>query len=190
MPVRLVVAGSRASVSWALVHTRCNTMNQMLLSVMAIMLSGLTTCAGAQVGALKTGDPRVEKLLEESDLKYRVDKDGDFRIGNKMEGDRTQIAFILSNTSELGSLEIRQIWSVGYHSKSPFSESVANRLLEQNSKVKLGAWQVRKMGEDYVAVFVAQIAADTDKLSLLVTLHAVTTTADEMEKELTGKDDF
>ena len=157
---------------------------------MAIMLAGLTTCAGAQVGALKTGDPRVEKLLKDADLKYRVDKDGDFRLVNETKSDRRQIAFILSNTSKLRSLEIREVWSVGYRSKSPFSASVSNRLLEQNSKVKLGAWQVRKMGEDYVAVFVAQIAADTDKLSLLLSLHAVTTTADEMEEELTGKDDL
>jgi hypothetical protein len=46
------------------------------------------------------------------------------------------------------------------------------------------------MGENYVAVFSAQIAANTDVKTLLLALQAVTSTADEMEKELTDKDDF
>ena len=135
-------------------------------------------------------DPRVEKLLKAAELNYKVDKDGDFRLGNQVTEERTQLAWILSNTSTLGSLEIREVWSVAYRSKQPFSKDIANKLLEQNTQVKLGAWQIRKMGEDYVAVFSAQIAADSDEMTLLLALQAVTTTADLMEKELTGKDDF
>ncbi len=161
---------------------------------MVVVLTATLVCLApfviAQVGAKKAGDPRVEKILKEADLKYTVDGDGDFRLINDVGDGRTQLALILSNTSELGTLEIRQIWSIAYGSKTPFSARVANRLLEQNSRVKLGAWQVRTMGDDYVAVFSAQIAADTDRLSLLSALHAVTTTADEIEKELTGKDDY
>ncbi|HOM16056.1 MAG TPA: hypothetical protein PLQ00_01940, partial [Thermoguttaceae bacterium] len=75
-------------------------------------------------------------------------------------------------------------------SKEPIPPKIAARLLEQNGQVKLGAWQIRKMGENYVAVFSAQIAANTDVKTLLLALQAVTSTADEMEKELTDKDDF
>lgn len=164
-------------------------MKKLVVVLMAVLVC-VAPFASAQVGAKKAGDPRVEKLLKEADLKYTVDKDGDFCLGNNLGDGRTQLVWILSNTSELGTLEIRQIWSIAYRSKTPFSARVANRLLEQNSKVKLGSWQVRKMGDDYVAVFSAQIAADTDKLSLVFALHAVTTTADEIEKELTSKDEY
>ena len=34
------------------------------------------------------------------------------------------------------------------------------------------------------------MAADTDKISLLSAMQAVTMTADELEKDLTDKDDF
>lgn len=164
-------------------------MKKMVVVLIATLVC-LAPFASAQVGAKKAGDSRVEKILKEADLKYTVDGDGDFRLGYNVGDGRTQLIWILSNTSELETLEIRQIWSIAYRSKTPFSAGVANRLLEQNAKVKLGSWQVRKMGDDYVAVFSAQIAADTDRLSLLLALHAVTTTADEIEKELTGKDNY
>lgn len=164
-------------------------MKKMVVVLIATLVC-LAPFAGAQVGAKKAGDPRVEKLLKEIGLKHTVDGDGDFRLGTEVEDGRSQVCWILSNTSKLGTLEIRQIWSIGYRSKTPFSAKVANQLLERNSIVKLGSWQVRKMGDDYVAVFSAQIAADTDRVSLLLALHAVTSIADEIEQELTGKDDY
>lgn len=165
-------------------------MKKIVVGFLIMVWGGLAHPVGAQVGAKKTGDPRVEKILQETELKYKVDDDGDFMLGNRVSDERTQLAWILSNTSKLGTLEIRQVWSIAYRSKDPIPAEIATRLLEQNSQVKLGAWQIRKMGENYVAMFVAQIAADSDKQTLLLTLHAVTTTADEMEKELTKKDDF
>ena len=164
-------------------------MKTTILVVLIIAFTATSVCL-SQVGAKKSSDRRVERLLDEADLKYEVDGDGDFTLVNGLKNDRSQIAWILSRTSKLGSLEIRQIWSVGYRSKSPLSETLANRLLKENTQVKIGAWQVRKMGDDYVAVFCAQIAADTDKETLLLALLAVTKTADELEKELTDKDDF
>ncbi|MCS7304335.1 MAG: hypothetical protein NZ602_04425 [Thermoguttaceae bacterium] len=165
-------------------------MNRMVVSVLLIGVLQAAPMAFGQLGAKKSPDQRVEKLLQEAELKYKIDEDGDFVLGNRIDDERTQLAFILSRTSQLGTMEIRQIWSIGYRSKEPIPPKIAARLLEQNGQVKLGAWQIRKMGDHYVAVFAAQIAADTDTKTLLLALHAVTTTADEMEKELTGKDDF
>lgn len=144
----------------------------------------------SQVGAKKSSDRRVKILLDEADLKYEVDGDGDYKLANKLKDGRTHLIWILSQTSQLGTLEIRQIWSIGYRSKFPLSETLSNRLLKENAQVKIGAWQVRKMGDYHVAIFCGQIAADTDKISLLSAMQAVTMTADELEKDLTDKDDF
>lgn len=157
-----------------------------------------TSVCSAQLGApvaaaaskSKEGDQRVKLLLDEVGLKYKVDSDGDYVLVNDMGEGRTQQAWILSNTAQLGTMEIREVWSVGYRSDTPLSATIANKLLEQNGKVKLGAWHVRKMGGQHVAVFHAQIAAESDKMSLLLALQAVTQTTDEMELELTGKDDY
>jgi len=144
----------------------------------------------AQVGAKKAGDPRVTRPLEEAGLKSSMDDDGDFRLHNEVADGRSQLVWILSNTSELRDLEIREVWSIAYKSPNPFPAEVANRLLEENCQTKIGAWQMRKMGEDFVAVFSAQIAADTESGTLVTVLDAVAQTADNMEQELSTGDDW
>jgi hypothetical protein len=56
--------------------------------------------------------------------------------------------------------------------------------------VILGAWLTEPAGDELGVIFAVQIAAETDALSLRSAIHAVATTADAMETELTGQDDF
>jgi hypothetical protein len=156
-------------------------------ATVVILLAGN---ALAQIGAKKEGDHRVKALLDKADLNYEVDKDGDYRLINGLENDRTQIVFIFSNTSNLGNMEIREIWSVGYLSDSIMPSSVAKDLLSENRIVKLGAWELGRFNGKEAGVFRAKIAADTDVKTLLMTLQAVSKTADEKEEELMSKDDL
>ena len=89
-----------------------------------------------------------------------------------------------------GALEIRQIWSIAHRSKGPLPAELANRLLDRNGAVILGAWLIEPAGDELGVIFAVQVAAETDALSLRSVIHAVATTADAMERELTGKDDF
>lgn len=154
------------------------------------MIVALVLPGAAQVGAKKEGDARVQKLLDQAELKSTIDNDGDYRLHNDVGDGRSQLIWILSNTSELRDLEIREVWSIAHKSKTPFDADVANQLLAENCQTKIGAWQMRKMGEDFVAVFSAQIAADTDFESLVTVIDAVATTADNMEQELSTGDDW
>lgn len=72
----------------------------------------------------------------------------------------------------------------------PLGEAATRWLLEQNAQVKLGAWQVERMGGCYLAVFSAQEPADADRQILLSAVQAVLVTADEMEHEPSGGDEF
>ena len=134
-------------------------------------------------------DERVKKVLDAIPLKYKVDRDGDFVLVNDMGKNRSQKVFINSNTIKMLKLESREVWSVAHISDRPFSESRANKLLEQNDKVKMGAWAVKKARGKYVLLFRSKIPADANKMTMLVTLQAVTQTADRMEKELTADKD-
>jgi hypothetical protein len=141
----------------------------------------------------KTGDPRVAKLLDILNLKYRVDAEGDYQVSFRLEHDRHQTVFIRSATSNLGPLEIREVFSVGYESEGPLPGDVANALLVHNAHVKLGAWSLLRSSSTNhcFAAFTAQIAADTDPASLLTTITAVVETADKAESLLTdGGDKF
>ena len=98
--------------------------------------------------------------------------------------------FVNSQTEKFGEFEIREIWSVGYVSETPFSTAIANRLLAHNELTKLGAWQTKKLSGKYVAAFSAKVSATMSPEQLRSALTAVYRSADEIEKELTGKDEY
>ena len=137
-----------------------------------------------------TADARVERLLKEVAAEYTVDEDGDFRLVYDIGGGRSQLVWIPSGTSNFGALEIRQVWSIAHRSQGPLPVDLANRLLDRNGAVILGAWLTEPAGDELGVIFAVQVAAETDALSLRSAIHAVATTADAMENELTAKDDF
>jgi len=146
--------------------------------------------APAQTASKSTGDPRVKAALEKLGLKYEVDEDGDFKVGMKFDDGRTQVAWITSQTEQLGKMEIREVSSAAYRSNGPISDKIANQLLADSAQKKLGAWQTFNNGKTYVAVFSAKIDASGSPEMLESSLRVVLYSADSMEKTLTNKDDF
>ena len=143
--------------------------------------------AYAQVGdAAPEHDERVKQLLNEKEVTYSIDSDGDFKVEFETEGGRTQLAFIMSATYEYGNFEIREIHAYAYKGDDGvFPSAVMQKLLEDTYDKKLGAWAI--IGN--YAVFVTRIAADTDSESLWNALILTLEAADEMEKAFTGDAD-
>lgn len=160
---------------------------------LALLLTAATLVTSVQIAPAQTkaaGDPRIKAALDKIGWKYEIDKDGDFKVGMKLEGGRTQVAWILSQTEKLDNMEIRQIVSPAYQSEGPLPATVANQLLADSARKKLGNWQTATSGKTYIALYAAKIPADTDVKNLESSLMAVLYSADGMEKTLTGKDDF
>jgi hypothetical protein len=142
------------------------------------------------IGA-KQGDSRVQALLDELELQYDIDSDGDFRVGFQLEDGRTQLAFIRSETTQFGKFDIREIFSVAHISDGPLDGELANALLIYNARVKLGSWRVDRQGDDTcIVAFAVQIAANTDAKSLYTALRLVIETADDVERKLDEEDKF
>jgi len=74
--------------------------------------------------------------------------------------------------------------------EGPLDEQLANDLLRENNRTKIGAWQLVQTGQGYIAVFAVQIGAEVDEQTLATAVRAVAVTADEKEKEVTQKDDL
>lgn len=182
-------------------------MKRILLILACLFLFALSAFAQTGGAAKKQPpDARVKAALDAIGYKYEVDEDNDYKLvplpteqtGAKPDGTliwRTQIVYINSNTEKYGTLEIREVLSPAFLSNGPLPSDVANRLLRENNSVKLGAWRlvVINTGPNagkYLAMFAAQIAADSDAESLRLTIKSVILIADRMEKELTGKDDY
>jgi hypothetical protein len=177
-----------------------------------LILFGLFLCAqvaAAQIGTAAKkppADPRVKAALDEVGYKFELDSNNDYKLlpiqteqsGTGADGKpifRSQLVYVNSNVEKYGTLEIREVLSPAFLANGPLSAAVANRLLRENNSVKLGSWRlvVINTGADagkYLAMYAAQIAADSDAESLRLTIKSVILIADRMEKELTGTDDY
>jgi len=160
------------------------------LALVACMLTVAPRVAGAQgAPAARPVDTRVEAALEESKLAYAMDG-GDFRLKYDLDGGRSQLVWVASGTTKLDQLEIRDVWSVAYRSKGEVPADMAIRLLKENARMILGAWQVNQGKDEYLIVFSAPVNAAADAATLAEVIEVVTLSADRIEKELTGKDEY
>ena len=159
--------------------------------LVAALLLGLAQAAPAQIGGSdKSGDPRVKAALDELGLKYDVDSDGDYKLLLKLDSGRTQFVWVISHTESYGNLEIREVYSFGFKTGGDLSKELSQRLLQENTENKLGAWRLVGSGSTQVATYAVQIAATADANSLKQALKIVVVLADAMEKEVVGKDDL
>ncbi len=158
-----------------------------------ILLGAILALLGVSpTRAESNADPRVKKILDEIGVGYEINDDGDYKLILEMENGRSQLCYINSSVEEYKTMQIREVWSPAYKSSCPFSAAVANQLLEDSYQKKLGAWGVWKSAStnSYIAVFAAKLPADCDGPTLASAILGVVTAADNMEQQLTGKDDY
>ena len=160
------------------------------VAMLAAVLVGLAPVALAQGPAAGTADDRVARQLTDAGLSYVIDDEADYRLKFELDDGRSQIAWVASGTSKLGSFEARDVWSIAYRGTGQVPPEMANGLLQANARQTVGAWQVQRSGEEYLVVFSAPIDATVEPHTLALALDAVMKTADAMEQALTGRDDY
>jgi hypothetical protein len=157
------------------------------LVLLSASMPGLAADTTSTRETVRSADPSIAKLLDGLEYKYEVDGDGDYKLGFDMDNGRSQLAFVISAVESFGDMQVREVWAPAYRASSDeFPVAVANRLLEDSQSSKLGGWV--KHGD--TAVFVVKLAADASRDQLDDALDFVLRTADQMELELTGKDEF
>jgi hypothetical protein len=170
-----------------------------LIVILAIMLLPIGAKAFGQIGGRKQpapaaaqpkADQRVVRALNEAKLKYSVNEFNDCELIFELDGDRTHLVHVDSQTEKWGEMEIRSVWAFGYISKARLSQSKLEKLLKANGQLKSGAWHLLD-GEKVAAVFSVKVAADCDGESLRTVVTGVAKQADKMETLLmSGQDDF
>ena len=167
------------------------------LLIMLLLLLVIPLWTRAQVGTARTGntpvvrqDPRVEKALVSLDLAYTLVPAGGFGVRYRFtDQGRGQEIYIASATDSYDHLEMREVWSRTMSVRGQIPAAAANRALLATKK--FGGWRVYKTSAgESVLYFSAQIAANADARTLKSVIELVGTVADQMEAELTGKDEF
>ena len=155
-----------------------------------VLVVAASLIAVAQVGGKTKADPRLRRALNDASLKFTEKSNGDFSLHFTLEGGRTHVVVAESKTEKLGVIEVREVWAIGWKGKREPSATVANKLLRDNARKKVGAWQLNQEDGTYFALFNVKVSADTDGDALKTIVFGVANTADEMEKDLLDSDDF
>ncbi|HLS83549.1 MAG TPA: hypothetical protein VK016_02695 [Arenimonas sp.] len=144
-------------------------------------------CLAAAGSLAAEPDRSVQSRLDAKDTPYAIDSDGDFEILVRIDDERTQRVWVRSVVEETNFQRVREIWSAGYQSPmDSFPASVANRLLEDSHRRKLGGWV--KQGN--TAVYVIKIDADAHADVLDEAIDAAASIADEFELDVVGGDEL
>ena len=155
-----------------------------------LVLAGTAWAQGAQESPpLASGDPRVAAALKAAGLGYSLDE-GDFRLEYDVDQERSQRVWVASDTARIDQLEIRDVWSVAARGKGEVPAEFARKLLAENVRMILGAWQVNQSQDEYLVVYSAQVDAAADAATLQKVIEVVMFSADRIEKQLGEQDAF
>ncbi len=163
-------------------------------TTISILLTALAIAAVVPVCAQSDGeeakvDPRVKAALKEIGYKYKVTSLGNCRLTFNFDDERGHLVFISSRTERFDRLETRRVWATVCKLEEPLSQEVATKLLMDNLKQKLGAFELSVTDDGgHKVSYSARVEADCSHSSLRAAIRLVLHVADEKEKELTGKD--
>ncbi len=155
----------------------------------ALMVAAAPITFAADDTTSVSGDPRVVAALKAAGLAYTLD-DGDFRLEYDVDKERSQRVWIASETAWVDQLEFRDVWSVASRGKGEVPAELARKLLAENVRMILGAWQVNQSPDEYLVVYSAQVDAAGDAATLQKVIEVVMFSADRFEKQLSDKDAF
>lgn len=155
--------------------------------LLILLLSGFFTIQTTK--AQTTQDKRVSENLSKLNFKYDVKDDGTFLFTVPV-GNRTQMVFVHSATSQYDQMEIREVFSVIYQSSQRPTDVQLAKLLTDNSQKKLGAWEMIIENGQAFLVFTAKVPANQNEADLRSTIDIVATSSDAMEQLLFSIDEW
>jgi hypothetical protein len=157
---------------------------------MAIRLLLAVLVVAVLASTARAEDDRVRAALDSQSLTYEVTEQGNYRLTLPATEGRTQIVIIQAATKNSRGIEIREVWSPIVKNPGPLSQDLVNKLLKDNNLCKLGAWQVYESEGTHMVTFCSKVPADLDGLRLHDFILSAIEIADDMEKQVTGTDEF
>lgn len=158
-------------------------MKNLFLCLSAFIL--LSTTAATTLRA--EADQRIKKALDELDVKYMIDDDGDYAITITYEAEgRSQLVYVVSETDSIEGFEIRDVFSYAVRDKAPTLKMTSD-LMRTSNKSLIGAFEMTSGGN---ILYIAKIPANLPPKQLHGIIRAVAAYADDAEKEILGSDEL
>lgn len=157
-------------------------MKNLFLCLSAFIL--LSTTAATTLRA--EADQRIKKALDELDVKYMIDDDGDYANTIYEAEGRSQLVYVVSETDSIEGFEIRDIFSYAVRDKAPTLEMTSD-LMRTSNKSLIGAFEMTSGGN---ILYIAKIPANLPPKQLHKIIRTVAAYADDAEKEILGSDEL
>jgi hypothetical protein len=168
-------------------------MNLKSISLMAIVTCSIVIGTFRAANAVEA-DTRVGAALESAGVKYEITKDKTYKVIINLKDGRTQVILIDSDTSKIKgtNMEFREVYSLAYMVTGSLSQEIANKMMMQSHDKKIGAWEIigQEGNSNKLVVFTAKIDAEMNGANLRKIINSIGLIADQMEGELTGKDEY
>jgi serine protease Do len=129
-----------------------------------------------------------KKLLEDAGIEHTKTSTGHYQIEHSLAGDKKQTVFVAKETEYYQRADVRKIWSEVSVTKDAPSADLMNRLLRQNSALKIGAWAVEKnVADEHMVIYIARLDATAPDEALEGTIEYVARVASAMRDEMNPK---
>ncbi|GAB4395155.1 MAG: hypothetical protein OHK0053_00450 [Microscillaceae bacterium] len=144
---------------------------------------------GGSLLLAQNADERVKANLDKLNYKYELKVDGIFQFMVPVN-ERYQLIFVNSATSMYDQMEFREIYTIIYDSPQRPTEAILGRLLIDNSKKKLGAWEMIVEEDKFYLIFTAKVPASLSAADMKSTIDIVAFSADAMEMAIYNDDNW
>ena len=153
---------------------------------MRLPLLALACLLPLAASSAHASDASVKSRLEARGVKYEIDDDGDYKIliSYKSEG-RTQLVFVSGATQSVAGFQVREVFSPVARVEEDGIAKQALALLEENRRMKIGAWEIA--GD--VLYYVIKLPDTVGATELEAAIEIAAQNADDKEIELSGDKD-
>ena len=132
-------------------------------------------------------------MLDKAELKYTVHKSGHLEVefdDADAKDAAKQSVFLTKDVEYFERADVRKIWTLAATLKQAPSSETTLRLLEQNSRTKLGAWMVERTEQgEFMLLYCVKIDATASPDAVKSTMEYVAKLTRTAKKELLPKDD-
>lgn len=152
-----------------------------------VSAASLALCAWAPL-AQAASDGQVEAQLAAAGMAYERNAAGHLMLRMGLQQDRTQIAFVDSESYAVGEARFRQVWSIGWVADQAPQWETTLRLLEESQEAPVGGWTLQSGDREYLLLYKVQVPADANLKHLMAAIYSASFAADRLELSLSGGD--
>lgn len=130
----------------------------------------------------------VKEVLDRTEFQYTQHPTGHFEVQFEQDDKSKQSVFITKDVEYYERADVRKIWALAKAQKEPITQETMLKLLQQNSRTKLGAWTIEQTADgEYMIIYCIKIDATATPDTVKSAMEYVSKLTVVMKKELQPK---